>query len=122
MRVLCSEDAQVIALANQGFAFLEKAVGDRGAGVQGLKVLAQFVELRADVHEHEQNPPVGGVIAVMFHVALHLLDTGDGPDFVVGILPAVLQSSNEGELLLLKEFVLLLDAAEGLFHLIHCCC
>lgn len=70
--LLCSEDAQVIALANQGFAFLEKAVGDRGAGVQGLKVLAQFVELRADVHEHEQNPPVGGVIAVMFHVALHL--------------------------------------------------
>lgn len=43
--LLCSEAAQVIALANQGFAFLEKAVGDRGARVQGLKVLAELVEL-----------------------------------------------------------------------------
>lgn len=121
VRILGSEAAQVIALADQGFTFLEKAVGDRGARVQGLKVLTELAELGADVHEHDQNPPVGGVIAVVFHVALHLLDTGDGPDFVVGILPAVLQSRNEGELLLLEELILLLDAAEGLFHLIHCC-
>lgn len=43
--LLCSEDAQVIALANQGFAFLEKAVGDRGARVQRLEVLTEFVKL-----------------------------------------------------------------------------
>lgn len=55
------------------------------------------------------------------HARHHLLNTGDGPDFVVGILPAVLQSRNEGELLLLEELILLLDAAEGLFDLIHCC-
>lgn len=51
----------------------------------------------------------------------HLFNAGDGPDFVVSILPAVLQSRNEGELLLLEELVLLLDASEGLFHLVHCC-
>lgn len=72
MDLLGSEAAQVIALADQGFTFLEKAVGDRGARVQGLKVLTELAELGADVHEHDQNPPVGGVIAVVFHVALHL--------------------------------------------------
>lgn len=70
--LLCSEAAQVIALANHGFAFLEKAVGDRGARVQGLKVLAEPVEFRADVQEHEQDSPVRRVVAVVFHVALHL--------------------------------------------------
>lgn len=70
--LLCSEAAQVIALANQGFAFLEKAIGDRGAGVQRLEVLAELVELRADVQEHEHNSPVRRVAAVVFHVALHL--------------------------------------------------
>lgn len=70
--LLCSEAAQVIALANQGFALLEKAVGDRATRVQRLEVLAELVELRADVQEHEQNSPVRRVIAVVFHVALHL--------------------------------------------------
>ena len=51
--------------------------------------------------------------------SLHLPDAGDGPDLVVGILPAVLQGSDEGELLLLEEPVLLLHTSKGFFHLIH---
>lgn len=51
--------------------------------------------------------------------SLHLPDAGDGPDLVAGILPAVLQGSNEGELLLLEELVLLLHTSKGFLHLIH---
>lgn len=70
--LLGSEAAQVVALANEGFAFLKQVVGDRGARVQGFEVLTQLVQLCADVQEHEQNPPVRGVVAVMLRVALHL--------------------------------------------------
>lgn len=70
--LLCSQAAQVIALADQGFAFLKEVVGDRGASVQGLELLAELVQVRADVQEHKQDPPVRGVVAVMLHVALHL--------------------------------------------------
>lgn len=41
--LLGSEAAQVVALANEGFAFLKQVVGDRGAGVQGFEVLTQLV-------------------------------------------------------------------------------
>ena len=49
----------------------------------------------------------------------HLLDAGDGPDLVMGVLPAVLQRRDEGELLLLEQLVLLLDASKGPLCLIH---
>lgn len=70
--VLCSEAAEVVALANQGFASLKQVVGDRCAGVQGFEVLTQLAQLRADVQEQEQGAPVGGVVAVVLRVALHL--------------------------------------------------
>lgn len=76
--LLCPEAAQVVALADQGFAFLEQVVGDRGARVQGLEALAQLVQLRADVQEHEQNAPVRGVVAVMVRVALYLQGPREG--------------------------------------------
>lgn len=59
-------------MAHEGLAFLEEVVGDRGSSVQGLEVLAELAELRADVQEHEQDAPVCGVAAVVLHVALHL--------------------------------------------------
>ena len=59
-------------MADEAFALLQEVVGDGGAGVQGLEVLAQLAELRADVQEHEQDAPVRGIVAVMLHVALHL--------------------------------------------------
>lgn len=37
----------------------------------------------------------------------------------MGFLPGALQGSDEGELLLLEELVLLLDLPQGLHHLIH---
>lgn len=40
--------------------------------MQGLKVLAELVEFRADVQEHDQDSPVCRVVTVVFHVALHL--------------------------------------------------
>ena len=39
-------------MAHEGLAFLEEVVGDGGASVQGLEVLAELAELRADVQEH----------------------------------------------------------------------
>ena len=59
-------------MAHEGLAFLEEVVGDGGASVQGLEVLAELAELRADVQEHEQDAPVCGVAAVVLRVALHL--------------------------------------------------
>ena len=59
-------------MANEGLAFLEEVVGDGGARVQGLEVLAQLAELCADVQEHKQDTPVCGVAAVVLRVALHL--------------------------------------------------
>ncbi|KAF5920975.1 hypothetical protein HPG69_014664 [Diceros bicornis minor] len=50
----------------------EEVVGDRGARVQGFEALAELAQLRADVQEHEQNAPVCGIVAVVFHVALDL--------------------------------------------------
>lgn len=74
-------------MANKGFTFLEEVVGDRGARVQGFKVLAELAQLRADVQEHEQNALVCGVVAVVFHVALHLRRPQPRPWLVCGQTP-----------------------------------
>lgn len=54
---------------------------------------------------------------MLFQLALHLYDAGDGLG-LVGALPAMFQSGDKGDLLQLEE-VVQLGASKGLFHLIH---
>lgn len=69
---LGSQAAQVVALAHEGFAFLEEVISDRRARVQGLEALAELVQLGARFQKHEQDAPVCGVVAVVIRVALYL--------------------------------------------------
>lgn len=71
VRVFCSQAAEGVALAHNGFAFLE-VVGDPRARMQGFEMLTELAQLRAD-----RCPGTCAErtdlwrVAALFHVAQH---------------------------------------------------
>lgn len=67
-----SKGSEVVAVVQEQFALLQKAVGDAVPSVHRLHPLAQAAQLVAQGHEHVEDAPVCGVVAVVVLVALHL--------------------------------------------------
>lgn len=72
--LLSPEATEVVAVADVHLALLQDGIGAAVSRVQGLQPLAKLVQFTADVEKHQEDAFVGGIVAIVVHVRLHLLD------------------------------------------------